>query len=109
MTLPDIETALKTVTPNVHHFSARGQEAPYIVWAEDGQADAAHADNHMTDQMLTGTVDYFTKLKADPNFGAIQDALNGLGIPWRLNSIQYEEETGYIHYEWVWEAELWHG
>ena len=31
-------------------------------------------------------------------------ALDAAGIAWYLNSIQYEEDTGLIHYEWVWEV-----
>jgi hypothetical protein len=34
----------------------------------------------------------------------IQAALNSLRIPWRLNSVQYEDETNLIHYEWTWEV-----
>lgn len=25
-------------------------------------------------------------------------------IAWELNSVQYEEKTGFTHYEWVWEV-----
>ncbi len=103
MTFEDIKAALLTVTPNVYHFDATGAEGNYIVWAEDGQADASYGDDHVIDQVLEGTVDYFTKTEYDPVFGQIQSALNNLDLVWRLNSIQYEEDTGYIHYEWVWE------
>ena len=33
----------------------------------------------------------------------IQDALNKNCISFNLNSVQYEDETGYIHYEWRFE------
>ena len=26
------------------------------------------------------------------------------GLLWSYNSFQYEEETGYYHYEWYWEV-----
>ena len=103
MTFEDIKTALLSVTQNVFHFDATGAEGDYIVWAEDGQAGTGHGDNRMTTQVIQGTIDYFTKIEYDPAFGQIQSALNNLGIAWKLNSTQYEEDTGYIHYEWVWE------
>ena len=33
----------------------------------------------------------------------IQDALNGIeNCGWRLESVQYEDETNLIHFEWTW-------
>lgn len=103
MLLQKLNNALLTVTENVYHFDATNVSGNYIVWAEDGQAGAGHGDNHMTIQVIQGTIDYFTRTEYDPAFEQIQAALNGLDLAWRLNSIQYEEDTGYIHYEWVWE------
>ena len=101
MQLADIKNALLTVTDNVKHFDATGAKGNYIVWAEDGQGDAAYADAKMQEQTLTGTIDYYTKIEYDPDFKAIQTALDDAGISYRLNSIQFEEATHYIHYEWV--------
>lgn len=103
MTLRDLGLALAAVVPDCYHFEAHKQTDKYIVWAEEGQAGAGHGDNHMTTQVLTGTVDYFTKQEYDPAFGQIQQALNSMDIAWRLNSIQYEDDTKYTHYEWIWE------
>jgi hypothetical protein len=55
----------------------------------------------MQEQAIQGTIDYFTKTKDDPNLDAIQSALNDAEISFRLSAIQYEEDTRYIHYEWV--------
>lgn len=112
MRFDEIKKALLTVTPNVYHYHAKGTKKPdkYIVWAEDGETGASHADNRKRKQAMGGTVDYFTKMEYDPAVEAIQTALNDAGIGWRLESIQYEEDTGYIHYEWVWEVSgPWHG
>lgn len=103
MGLDTIQTALLTVGVPVSHYNAVEQPDKYIVWAEDGQADAVHGDNRMQTQALTGTVDYFTKVEYDANVQKIQKALSDAKIPWRLNSVQYEDETGYIHHEFVWE------
>ena len=103
MGLDTIQTALLTVGVPVSHYNAVEQPDKYIVWAEDGQADAVHGDNRMQTLALTGTVDYFTKTEYDANVQKIQKALSDAKIPWRLNSVQYEDETGYIHHEWVWQ------
>ena len=103
MLLADLKAALLTVTSNCRHFDATGLTGNYIVWAEDGEADSVWADGQMKEQVITGTIDYFTKLEYDPNFKNIQDALSAIGISYRLNSIQYEILTKYIHYEWVFE------
>lgn len=101
--LDDLKNALLTVTDKVGHYEGFKKSDQYIVWAEDGQAAAGYTDNRMSSQVITGTVDYFTKTENDPNFGKIQLALNSIDIAWRLNSIQYEDDTKFIHYEWVFE------
>lgn len=100
-----IKNALLTVSQNVWHFKAFKKAPPYIVWAEDGQADSVWADGAMQEQIITGTIDLYTKtLDNEPLFESIQNALNGTEISWRLNSIQYEDGgAGLLHYEWVWE------
>lgn len=103
MKLQDLRDALLKITPNAFHYHAHKQTDSYIVWAEDSQGDAGHGDNRMTIQTIQGTIDYFTKTEFDPVFNEIQQALNNLDMAWRLNSIQHEDETGYIHYEWVFE------
>lgn len=114
MKLQTIRDALLTIGVPVHHFYAIDESNAYIVWAEEGQADAVWTDNRMEDQALSGTVDYFTRTEFDQNFVRIQRVLNNIGLSYRLNSVQDENElisqgvmegesgTGYIHYEWVW-------
>ena len=103
MTLLDLKNALLSVTDAVYHLDATGATGSYIVWAEDGQGETVWADDRMREQAITGTIDYFTKTEYDPAFTAIQEALQTLGISYRLNSVQYEVDTKYLHYEWIWE------
>lgn len=103
MTLPELRDKLLTVGVPVFHYFALEAAGNYIVWAEDGQADSLWADGKMKAQAISGSVDYFSKTEFDPNAAKIQAALDGLS--WRLNSVQYEPATGYIHYEWTWEIE----
>lgn len=101
LSLDEIKAALLTVGVPVSRYAAFEQPDKYIVWAEDNQAASVWADGEMQSQAIEGTVDYFTKTENDPNVEKIQDALNGV-CSWRLNSIQYEDDTRFVHYEWVW-------
>ena len=102
--LQAVKDALLTVGVPVSHFYAAKKPDKYIVWSEDGQGNSEWADGKMVNQAIEGTIDYFTKSENDPNFAAIQSALNDAGIAFRLGSIQYEDETGFIHYEWIFEV-----
>ncbi|HHY28088.1 MAG TPA: hypothetical protein GX523_15335 [Desulfitobacterium dehalogenans] len=101
--LDNIRDALLTVTENVGHYEAFKKTDQYIVWAEDG-GYSGHGDNRSTTKVVTGTIDYFTKNEGDPNVEAIQNALDSIDIAWSMNSIQYEDKTGFLHYEWVFEV-----
>ncbi len=103
MTLADLRDLLLGVTPDVFHYFATKKPDKYIVWAEDGQGDSVYSDESMDDRAIQGTIDYFTKTEFDHNVELIQSKLTEAEISWRLNSVQYEEDTGYIHYEWIWE------
>lgn len=89
----------------VNHYTAAEKPDNYIVWSEDSQYNSVWGDNHMTNQAIEGTIHYFTRTEYDPVADAIMDVLNDAEISFRLNSIQYEDETGYIHIEWVWRLE----
>lgn len=99
-----VRDALLQVSRDVWHYEAQRKKEKYIVWAEDSESSASHRDNCKSNQTIQGTIDYFTKVDGDENVDKIQDALDTANIVYRLNSIQYEEETGYIHFEWVWEV-----
>lgn len=99
-----IRDAMLTVTDKVYHYFAHSEKGNYIVWAEEGQSGSVWADDHCDQLIVTGTVDYFTRKNKDAVVEEIQQALNNCGAVWRFNSVQYEKDTGYIHYEWVWEV-----
>ena len=102
MTLNDVKNALLTVTSETYHYTASPEATcPRIVWSEDTQADAVHADGKMQEQAIQGTIDLYTRTEYDPKFSQIQTALNNAGISFYLDSIQYEEDTKYIHYQWI--------
>lgn len=103
-TLKDALTA--TGLPFAHFAWAKG--APELlgdhgVYAEDGANDLYSGDIH-AEHVIEGTVDYYTRDGSGAPQAAIESALNNGLIAWYLNSIQFEEETGYVHYEWVFQV-----
>ena len=100
--LKKIQEALVSVTANCYHYWRAKATPPYLIWAEDMEDNSFSAGNHKEEQQIHGTADYFTKTEYDATIDSIQTALNGIACGWRLNSVQYEEDTGLIHYEWEW-------
>lgn len=99
--LRGVKTALLTVTDEVYHYRRPPDpKEKYIVWAEDSEAESMDAENRKAEQQIHGTIDYFTRTEFDANVDRIQEALNAAGIGYRINSVQYEDETNLIHYEW---------
>jgi hypothetical protein len=57
----------------------------------------------VSEKMLTGFVDVFVKKPKDlSTVSDVESALKRLGIYFALNSVQFEDDTGYVHYEWIW-------
>lgn len=100
-----LSTALVSIPGlSVGHYYNHKQDGDYCVWAEDSESGNVSGDNLKQAQTLEGTVDFFTKTEFNSKVDAIQNAMNIAEIAWRLNSVQYEDETGYIHYEWIFEV-----
>ena len=99
-----VKDALLKVTDNVGHYEVLKKNDQYIVWAEDSEPNSLSANNKKEIQTIGGTIDYYTKTDGDANVSKIQKELTDSGISFYLESVQYEEDTGYIHYEWVWEV-----
>ena len=99
-----VKNALSTVPCSVNHFYALKKPNQYIIWAEQSAGTQLFADNLKNDQSIIGTVDYFTKVDMDPNLALIHEAMNTAEISLTLESVQYEDETGYAHYEWRFEV-----
>lgn len=102
--MQELESALiATGIPFAHYAWDKAPDGDYGVWAEDSAAHF-YTDNKMTSQSTEGTIDLFTRSDSLTGKEAIQAALNSVNCSWYLNSIQYEEDTRYIHYEWVFEV-----
>lgn len=98
--LKAIGDALAELTARCYHYYRPKMDPPYIVWAEDSEASSLQADDHKAEQAVSGWVDYYTLTEYDPICDQIQETLNGLPVAWRLDSVDYEEETNLIHYSW---------
>lgn len=75
----------------------------YGVYGEDDEI-ALYADNKRAEAVLQGTIDYYTRDDSGTPKSTIETALDSYNIPYRVESIQFENDTGYIHYEWVFEV-----
>ena len=72
-----------------------------------GDADETFFSNTKnSERMARGYVDYFTRSDGETAKAAIETALESSGVLWRHNSVQFENETGFVHHEWVirWDA-----
>lgn len=57
----------------------------------------------VSEKMLTGFVDVFVRKPNDlSTVSDVESAMKRLGIWFALNSVQFEDDTGYVHYEWTW-------
>lgn len=105
MSLDTIKNALLGLTSRVYHYAVEpNANPPYIVWQEDGANDLEAGNRHI-ERAYTGTIDLYTLEDGDPLMESVPQALDRSGeIAWYLNSVQYEEDTELIHYEWAWET-----
>lgn len=72
-----------------------------VVTLEKREQLTANADS-IAETMLGGYVDLFVRIGTVDKMKQVDDALSTLGIWFKLNSVQYEDDTGYTHFEWVW-------
>lgn len=100
--LYQIGANLAEITTNCFHYWRPVTSVPCLMWAESGEENSFEADNHKQEQNISGTCDFYTKTEFDPLIDEIQEALDDMGLTWSLNSVQYEDETKMIHYEWNW-------
>lgn len=104
--LESVKEALMDVSNRVYHYEAFEVADDYFVWSEDIEGNSLQGDNKKIYKVVQGTIDYFTKTENSSKIGEVEESLNSREISYRLNSVQYEDETGYIHYEWVFEVSV---
>ena len=96
-----IIAAHTSVTDAVSH-GQRLKSSRYFVWQEDGE-NSLLADGKHAETAVTGWTDLFTKREFDPWKDELSAALDAMpGVAWRLSYTDYEEDTGFWHYQWTW-------
>ena len=100
MTMAKLVEALEaTGYAFAHHAWSNAPSGDYGTYQEYSGADLMADDVH-AERGTICYVSYFTRDDTATPRTTIESALNSLRIPWVLNTIQYENDTGYIHYEW---------
>lgn len=102
--LSDLIQALEdTKIPFKHYAWSHAPDGTYGVYAEDG-SNILKTDDGTGEYALEGTVDLFTRDDSDTPRETVEAALESCGCAWYLNSVQFEDDTGYIHFEWVFQV-----
>lgn len=98
--LNDIHLSSTETMQFAHYAWSSAPSGDYGVYAEElfPQFDA---DNNFAESSIEGTIDYFTRDASGTPIRLIRNALIDNGVYHYLNSVQYEDNTGYIHYEVV--------
>lgn len=79
-------------------------KSDYGVYALDG-GSGLMAGNRHAERAFEGTVDLFARNSDGRRQAAlVEAAMDTAEVAWRLNSIQYENTTGYTHWEWVFQC-----
>ena len=74
----------------------------YGVIAIDGQT-GLKAGDRQGETIPEGTIDWFCRDPDSAMPAVIESLLDSFGAAWYLNSVQYENDTGLLHWEWVWQ------
>ena len=85
--------------PFAHFGWSRAPEGTYGEWAEETGSDLG-ANGHHAERGTTVTVDLFTRDGSRTPRDTIEAVLNALPVAWRLDSINYEPDTGLVHLYW---------
>lgn len=103
--LKTVRDIFLTVTDNTYHYTkpSKSKAQSYIVWIEKYSGNSLDLDNNAEYKPIIGDVDIYTKDEYSELIDKMETALNDHFISYSLASIQYEESTGFIHYEFEWE------
>lgn len=85
---------------------ATAPHVDYGVYALDTTGETLHGDNGIAERAMEGTIDLYSFTDGKTAAQSIESALKAIECPYRLNSIQYENETHLTHFEWVFQC-LW--
>lgn len=98
-----ITDAIESLVQNGYKFAhfawSHAPEGDYGTWGED-IGNEFTAGNVVAETVMNGFVDYFTRDDSGAPKETIEKAMTDEGIVFHLDAVQYENDTGYIHYTW---------
>ena len=101
--LDGLMTALaETLIPFVFMAWDHAPDDLYGVVTLSDQTALSTDENAASETLPEGYIDVFTRSADLDEKQAVEDCLRGLGIWFALESVQYEDDTRYIHFEWRW-------
>ena len=107
MSLATLKAALESTGLPFAHFAwakdARERQRDHGTWAEDDEL-ALRANNRPVERVWQGMIHWFTRLDTGAGKKAIEAALDAASIPYRFDGVDYEEDTGFLHYVWIFEV-----
>lgn len=77
-------------------------ETKYGVVTVDGQSEFKADEDPVAEKMRTGYVDVFVKPTDPDPTDDVEAAMQALELWFSMEPIQYEPETGWVHFEWRW-------
>ena len=92
----------ETDIPFVFMAWSHSEERLYGIVTLSDQEELSTDHDSISEKMLEGYVDVFTKEPNGTEVTQVEACLRSLGILFSMESTQYENETGFIHYEWRW-------
>lgn len=109
MSLRTLDDALKATGIPTYHFTAVKEDDKYIVWLEEGErshfrtADThtMWADDHVTQQAISGVINYVTDEEFDTNVDLLQKVFYDIGLSYSLSRVEYNEQLKKVFYQWT--------
>lgn len=96
-----LEAALSATGYAFAHYGwSHAPAGDYGVFGEDRGDDFVAGDRHV-EHGTSCFVTLYTRDDGPLPRRKVEEALNTLRCPWRLNAVLYERDSGYIHFEWI--------
>ena len=95
-----VESLLRNIAPDIsYHYRRPPEMKRFIVWQEEAEDMSFSANNRKQEICMTGTIDVYTPNEYDQLIDDLTAALaQAQRIQAQINAVQYEDETGLIHY-----------
>lgn len=102
MKIPGLVNVLTAYTdiPFTEWAWSEAPEDRYGVVTADGQTELKADADPAAEKMLTGYVNVFVKTSDPDPTEDVENAMRAIGVWFRKESVQFEPESGFLHFEW---------